>query len=229
MVLGAIVALIGWSAGVRHGRSATTMSTYTTVPGQRANITLPDGSSVALGVASRLDVPADYGAGNRTIRLKGEALFTVRHSAGASFTVLTGEAAVRVLGTSFLVRRYATDSTTRVAVRDGKVAVRSVVLTAHQQVDVSRDRVGAVRVANPGQFSFATGLLTLEYVPLADAVDDLNRWYDADIRINDPVLRSQPITAQLRPGSLADLTRLLELTFDVRVVRTGRVVTLFRR
>ena len=62
----------------------------------------------------------------------------------------------QVLGTLLFVRHYAQDTTTTVAVREGKVTVHSVVLTAARQVVVGPTGVGTVRGADPTQFTFAT-------------------------------------------------------------------------
>ena len=209
----------------RHSDSA--MLTYTTASGQRATITLPDGGTVALNVASRLDVPMDYLTGNRTVHLEGEGLFTIPHVSGAPFTVMAGTTATRVLGTSFVVRRYTTDTVTEVAVREGKVAVDRAIVTAAHLVDVGLRGVTAYRTADATQFSFATGILTLPSIPLVRAIPDLNRWYGADIRVDDPALANLSIAGQFNAGSLSDLVESLELLLPARIVKTGRTVTLY--
>lgn len=228
---GVAVTVTGWIAGMRYlsQREAASNLTYTTGNGQRANITLPDGSTVALNVASRLDVPADYAAGHHTVRLAGEALFTVVHHDGQPVTVVTGSAKVCVLGTSFVVREYATDSTATVAVRSGKVMVQSVVLSATQQAEFGKTGVVHVRPADLSQFSFASGVLTLKAVPLRDAIVALDRWYNADIRLASPALGQRQIMGEFTAGSLSDLVTTLEVTFNVRVVRDGRVLTIYPR
>src|SRR5262249_5694885 len=139
------------------------VSTYVTARGERATITLPDGNTVNLNVASRLEVPADYLAGNHTVHLYGEALFTILHHDRVPFTVVAGLASAGVLGTGCVVRRYSTDTTTVVAVRDGKVEVQqagsthTVVLAAAQQVVVDRSRMRRVEEADPTRFDFSTG------------------------------------------------------------------------
>jgi ferric-dicitrate binding protein FerR (iron transport regulator) len=190
---------------------------------------LPDGSRVILNVASRLEVPMDYERGNRTLRLHGEALFTVAHLSGAPFTVIAGPSVTRVLGTSFVVRRYTTDTAATVAVREGKVAVQSAVLGAAQQIVVSEHHVGQIKPADSAQFSFAMGVLTLDNVSLLKAIPELNRWYDAEIRLGDPVLANRRVVGGFTAGSLTDLSVILEHTFNVRVVREGRVLTLYPR
>lgn len=207
--------------------SRPTVTTYTTTAGERANIILPDGSHVALNVASQLQVPTDFMQGDRRLRLTGEALFTVAHHTTAPFMVLSGGTETRVLGTSFLVRHYAADTATVVAVRDGKVAVRSTVLTAGRQMTIGRVGHAPVQPADADQFAFAAGVLVLRYMPLSQAIPELNRWYDADVRLGDPSLATHGIRGRFLAGSSADLAAVL--AFDVRVVRDGRVLTLYPR
>ena len=226
-----LVAVATWRSGAFVGshRVAPVPTVYVTQNGQRASILLPDGSTVMLNVASRLEIPADFAAGNRSVHLFGEALFSVTHHTGTPFTVVTGGVATRVLGTTFMIRHYAADTTSVVAVRDGKVAVRSTVVTAQQQAVVGRTGAVGLRPADPAQFTFATGVLTLNGVPLRDAIAELDRWYDADIRLGDPTLGKNLIQGAFAAGSLADLVKILGFTFHAQVVREGRVITLYPR
>jgi ferric-dicitrate binding protein FerR (iron transport regulator) len=210
------------------------VTTYTTRNGQRAEIKLPDGTRVSLNVASRLDVPADFVAGDRTVTLYGEALFSVAHQSGAAFTVLSGQTRTQVLGTTFAVRHYANDTIAFVAVRDGKVSVHSpvmpsVIVTAQRQVTMTAAGDIHLQSATPERFAFASGVLPLDGIPLKDAITDLDRWYDADIRIPDTTLATEHIRATLPAGSLTDLADILEFMFAARVVRQGRVLTLYPR
>jgi ferric-dicitrate binding protein FerR (iron transport regulator) len=209
--------------------TAARATEYVTARGERATITLSDGSRVTLNVASRLSVPVDYASGNRVLRLDGEALFDVGAQSGAPFTVVAGPSVTRVLGTQFLVRHYDTDTLAMVAVRAGKVSVRSVVVTANQQARVDRNGRTRVAPADLSQFSFASGTLTMDGRTLADAIPELGRWYDADIRLGDAAVGKLVMRSEFASGSLTDLTSILELTFDVRVVRDGRVLTLYSR
>ncbi|HXC26039.1 MAG TPA: FecR domain-containing protein [Gemmatimonadaceae bacterium] len=206
---------------------AEAYTTYTTAPGERATITLPDGGTVALNVASRLKVPLNYMTDNHTVRLDGEGLFTVPHRTGTSLTVIAGAATVRVLGTSFTVRHYVTDTVTTVAVRDGKVAVGSAVVTANRSVVVGRNGIPSSQPVDTSLFTFATGTLTLNGLSLPAAIVELDRWYDADIRLADSTLTARRIGGEFATGSLADLVTILKMTLNVRVVRDGRVLTIF--
>lgn len=227
-VFGLSLVALGRTRLFRSHMPAASFTTYATHNGERANITLPDGSTAILNVASRLEVPTDFAAGHRTVRLVGEGMFSVLHRAGAPFSVAAGGDTTRVLGTSFAVRRYPSDTMTTVAVRTGKVGVRSLVLTAAQEA-VLRRGVEEVRSVDATRFSFTSGVLSLNGVPLAAAVAELDRWYDADIRLGDSALATRRLVGEYAAGSLADLSDILAGTCNVRVVRKGRVLTLYPR
>ncbi len=239
IVASALLLLVGWSGAIhRLGNTlAAQQSIYTTGPGERATITLPDGSTVVLNVASRLEVPADYSTKNRTLHLRGEAFFAVKQDARTPFAVIAGPSTTRVLGTRFAVRYYLGDSVASVAVRDGKVAVYSravstssrvpTILAANQRVTIRDTSLSAIQIAQASQFSFTRGVLTLRDATLAQAIPELNRWYNADIRFGDIALADRRVEGRFVSGSVSDLAEVLEWTLGLRVVREGRVITLY--
>lgn len=202
-------------------------SSYTTAAGERTTIVLPDGSSVVMSVASRLDVPANYGVSDRTLYLQGEGLFSVASASSIPFVVHTGNTTTKVLGTTFSVRNYTTDTAVLVAVRDGKVSVGDAVLIAGEQIIVGSQSSSSVLEASSGIFDFATGQLNIENMKVRDAVIELSRWYNIDVRIGDPALNHRRIKGQFKSESLADLAAILEWSLGVRVIRDGRTLTLF--
>lgn len=207
----------------------TAFNTYATTSGERASIVLIDGTRVNLNVASRLEVPKNFGEGNRSVRLIGEAYFQVTHTAGAPFTVAAGRTRTTVLGTAFGIQAYQ-PADVQVAVRAGKITLNNVVLTAR---DIAHATPAGVVVAHDqsldAALAFVTGRLLLPRTQLRDAIVGLNRWYGADIRLGDPALGALPIQGVLLSGSIGDLMELLHGTLDVRVVRTGRTLTLYPR
>lgn len=231
VIAAALLITIGWIGGMqrRAMHSRLPAATYATANGERATITLLDGTAVVLNVGSRLSVPADYAEGNHTVSLAGEALFSVSHHDRTPFTVVAGAATARVLGTTFIVRHYTTDSASLVAVRDGRVAVNQTVVPASRLVEVSRHGTSPLQPASGATFSFASGVLTLGHGRLADAIPELDRWYNADVRLGDSTLGSRLIEGRFTAGSLSDLAEILTWMFDARVVRDGRVLTLYPR
>lgn len=82
---------------------------------------LPDGSEVTLTKGSKIKYPKNFSTGERTVELIGEAYFKVTSDPKDPFYVITGEAKVRVTGTSFLVSAYRNKEEVAVLVDTGKV------------------------------------------------------------------------------------------------------------
>jgi transmembrane sensor len=230
-IAGCLMLGAAWQAGIARANRAlgAYQSVYTTANGERATVRLPDGSTALLSVGSRLEVPADFAVGNRTISLTGEAYFTVNHQAKSPFTVVAGVSTTRVLGTRFVVRHYPTDTAALIAVEDGRVAVGRAVLAAQQEISVSEHGASSVATASRSRFALNRGVLMLDSRPLRDVIPDLNRWFNADVRIADPELQTRELVGEYGAGTVANLAEILELTFNVHVVRSGRTLTLYSR
>jgi ferric-dicitrate binding protein FerR (iron transport regulator) len=234
-----------WAMHVRRSETAVAARAveheYVTARGERAIVTL-DGARVVLGPESVLRVADGYGRRDRAVSLVGHAFFDIVPDPGRPFRVSAGGVVAQDIGTRFDVRAYASDSTTRVVVAEGTVAVRarmaqprvggsaapSVIVTRGMMAVAGTD--GALRlrsgVAVDRYVSWSDGRLTFEDTPLAEAAAELGRWYDLDIRLGDARLRSKRLTASFDDPVAATLVALEE-ALGVRAVRVGRVVTLY--
>jgi transmembrane sensor len=101
---------------------------------------LPDSSRVWLNTNSSLSYNEEFTNDNRTVTLKGEAFFQVKHDTAHAFKVMTPATTAVVLGTSFNVKDA--DSITTLTVAEGKVRFaerddaareKDVVLTPREQ------------------------------------------------------------------------------------------------
>lgn len=113
--------------------------TINTSLAQTESITLPDGSTVELNAGSSLSYDKNAFVKERTLKLDGEAFFTVEK--GSSFKVLTSNGSIEVLGTSFNV--FTRDSQLEVQCLTGKVAVlaneQKTILAHNQQVEIMQN------------------------------------------------------------------------------------------
>ncbi|MHA7058022.1 FecR family protein [Aquimarina sp. M1] len=103
---------------------------FTTSYGEQLTVTLPDGSEMILNAKSEAVFDKDNWKNNRTVSLTGEAYFKVKK--GSTFTVITTNGEISVLGTEFNVQ--SNDSFFEAVCYEGKVRVSSgeenTVLTA---------------------------------------------------------------------------------------------------
>lgn len=154
--------------------------------GGRYALTLPDGTRVWLNADSRLTYPAGLDGAKRRVKLAGEAYFEVAHDANRPFEVEVREAVVNVLGTRFNIRAYDAQPL-ETALLEGAVAFQhgtaSRVLKPGEQAVVGTDGAFAVVPANVEKvIAWQKGYFYFEDTPIQDIMDELARWYDADIQ-----------------------------------------------
>ena len=228
----AIGGLVYGYVGSRDGAARE----YATAPGQRAEVSLRDGSRVLLSVDTRLRVPRDYGVRTRAVELDGEAYFVVRHDARRPLLVRTRHGIAEDLGTEFGVRAYAQDDDVQVIVRVGSVAMRRVhasgpalltlgpgdrgVLDARGQATLTSD------VRLDIDLSWTTGRLVFDDAPLGVVIPQLERWYDLDIELSDAALGAERVTIVLTTESPDEALSAVAKVLHLRVVRTDRSVRL---
>jgi len=209
---------------------------YVTERGQRAEVTLLDGTRVWLSADSHLEVPQSYGATSRDVTLDGEAYFIVQHDAKRPFRVHAGESVSEDLGTEFDVRAYPGDSGATVIVSSGRVALHHAADSGTQvhTTQLSRgqmgrlDRNGAVSVVDnvdvDATLAWRKGRLAFEERPLRDVARELERWYDIDIALNDSALANTPLTASFTSQSADQALSIVAGALGAHYARDGRTV-----
>src|SRR5207245_1958009 len=202
------------------------------LPGQRAHLPLLDGTSVLLGVDSRLRLPRDYGVRERAVELEGEAYFVVRHDATRPFVVRTARGTTEDLGTQFDVRAYRAEHL-QCGVAEGRVVLRPAAgtgtaspLTLHPRERGVIDAGGTVtrtRGIPVAQYvSWTRGVLWFHEAPLSGVIAQLGRWYDLEIAVSDSALLAEPLTISFGPESADEALTALARVLDARVTRAGR-------
>lgn len=223
----------GGDVAVNNALSSPDMRVRLTRPGERAALTLTDGSRAVLGADSKLSIPPSYGERVRAVALDGAASFTVQDGSARPFHVRTPQAMVTAVGTSFDVRAFAGDARTQVRVREGSVTVKAREgedvrsLAAGSVVEVRGD--GSIHDVAAGArdaaFGWADNRLVLRDRPLREAVADAHRWFGLTLLVPDSTLLSRPVTVDAELGAsralLAQLEKTGRLTFgyeDQRMV-----------
>lgn len=217
---------------------ATLPHRFATRTGEQADITLSDGTSIILAPASVLTVASSFGHDGRDVTLDGEGSFTVAHDARQPFTVHTSWAALRDVGTSFVVRAYASDGRARVAVREGAVSVMSTgthgtAATLRAREAASVDASGTLVVGDAGEadalLAWVRGGIVFNDVTLGDAARDLSRSFGLHILIPDESLARLPITAKFADEPIEVILDDLTAIVGARYERSGRTVVIRRR
>jgi transmembrane sensor len=202
LALAAAWAMVFWLPGVLHFWSAD----YRTQWGERKEIVLADHSLVTLNTHSAVSV--DFSPKQRKVSLmEGEAYFQVARDRERPFIVKTAYGIVKVTGTAFNI--YVQDKRMTVTVSEGRVRVSStdapneeIALTVGQQVVGDENGIGRIIETNtPSLPTWRENLLVFTMQPLAEVVDELNRYFPGRIMIADPRIRQRIVSGAF------DLTR----------------------
>ena len=176
---------------------------FSTGKGETKVVALKDGSVLTLNTDS--EVVVRYSEQMRSVELiRGEALFDVAKNKARPFTVAAGDTNVRVVGTSFSVRRLAA-SPVQVLVREGIVDVfkpdsaSPIRITANTMAVAQADSAAAI-AAMPvpvaqmrRQMAWQKGQIAFEGESLAQAAAEFARYSDTKIIIEDPALAKEEI------------------------------------
>ncbi|MEN0104894.1 MAG: FecR family protein [Pseudomonas sp.] len=170
---------------------------YVSAPGQLRQITLADKSVLLLDADSAVQV--HFNAQERRIELlRGAAYFQVSHI-GQPFIVGAAEGEAQVLGTQFEVRLR--EDGAQVTVQSGRVAVTArpgqptQVLTANQQVSYQQGVAATLHsVDSEASLAWRQGWLTFYQLPLAEVLDEVQRYSQERIVLLNPALGRQRIS-----------------------------------
>lgn len=163
--------------------------------GKKIQMQLPDGTLVWVNSGSSIRYPASFSAAKREIFLEGEAFFDVVHDVKRPFIIHTGKVFTEVLGTAFDIRAYGA-STMSVTVARGKVSVGVPekllgVLTPNQTVNYSfKSGIASTRRVDASKLKWMNGELSLSNTTLAEANQELERWFNVKIDIQGGMVLS---------------------------------------
>jgi ferric-dicitrate binding protein FerR (iron transport regulator) len=212
---------------------ATNQRVYATTVGQRATLTLADGSRVTLAPQTRLTVPSDFGATRRTIALVGEAYFDVTPHR-TPFIVQSGTVRTNVLGTRFVVTHYSDDRDVRVAVASGKVSVTamtakrpSVVLTAGTVGRVTDSTATASTAEDVSVYTdWVNGRMRVYNASVPELLRAFEHWYGYQFRLTDSTLARGRYTTTFDGMTPAEALTALKRLLNVTMTFEGHVVSL---
>lgn len=97
----------------------------TTLTGQKAQITLSDGTKIWLNASSRLKYPTNMDGKEVHVYLTGEAYFDVKHNVSRLFQVHAAELNIKVLGTAFNVKSYPEEKIVETTLVRGQIRLES--------------------------------------------------------------------------------------------------------
>lgn len=206
---------------------ANTEITVETANAQVKSIELSDGSLVTLNNNSSITFKRFFW-NSRTLKLKGEAFFEVKHDKNRPFSVNTSTLLVNVLGTSFVVRTAEKEKL--VAVITGKVNVtaiptrETIVLEKKQAVYYVANRLIKSDKEDENLLSWKTKHLSFKNVSLQKAFQDIENCYHIKIRVEGKIPDSCTITTNFEKESIKEILEEFRLLFGLSYYQKGNTI-----
>ncbi|MEM1140956.1 MAG: FecR family protein [Pseudomonadota bacterium] len=235
-----LIGVVTWF-GPTAQNSPPSPAVYATAVGEQRTIELSDGSTVQLNTASRLDVI--FSKEERTLYLMaGEGYFDVTHDAARPFLVHVGGKTIRAVGTAFSVQNAG--DILEVLVTEGTVELSSEIHrradgTSTREVLGTVERGQRIRLRRPQgeitdnsqatesiseaelarELAWREGMLSFAGEPLALVIDEIGRYTQRRIIIEDASLGALRIGGYFRAGDTDMMLDTLEAGFPIDVHR----------
>jgi transmembrane sensor len=193
--------------------------------------TLPDGSMITLNKNSSIEYNSKFTkGGERSVKLRGEAFFTVTPDKKKPFIISVNDIEVKVVGTSFNIKTI--NGQTEVIVKTGIVEVtrnnKTITLTSEQKVITQKNDTALAKQTTADKLFnyYQSKEFVCDGTPLWRLVEVLNEAYDANIMIGKKDLRSLSINTTFANESLDNVLQIIAETFQLQIVKKGNQIIL---
>lgn len=198
---------------------------YETGIGETREVVLPDQSVVTLNAKSSIAFSEANWKKDRTVKLNGEAFFSVEK--GEKFEVVTNSGTVSVLGTQFNVKDR--DQFYEVICYEGKVKVvgsfNPVQLTAKQAYRELQKQPVQAEYELADSPSWIARESAFESVPLREVISELERQYGVTVNSRDVDL-SQLYTGRFPNTELITALKSITIPFGLTYQVNGKEILL---
>ncbi len=164
-----------------------------TVPfGQKNIIKFLDGSEVKLNAGSTISFISGFEPEKRVVNLQGEAFFDVAKDENRPFFIKSGDAEVKVTGTSFNVRAFENENEIKVAVVSGSVEVNfsngKQAKLEKNEMAIYDNQIKSVSLHSfdyNQEIGWKDGKLIFDQDNLQEVLLKLQRWYGVEIILKE--------------------------------------------
>lgn len=201
--------------------------------GRRSTLFLPDGSTVKLNAASKIEYLENFSDSLRIVYLEGEAFFEVANDSLKPFVVHTGAISVTALGTSFNVSSYGEESQIAVALASGRVVVKEesqrdkVYLEPGQLVEYRKNnnRFSELKsFSAKSVYGWKDGILYFKSATLPEVISRLERWFGVEFIIEGSSPLSWSYTGEFDNQSLKSVLESLSFSQSFHYVIEDKTV-----
>lgn len=213
-----------------------TTNTLYVPAGQRAQITLQDGTEVWLNAQSTLKYPSHFSKRSREVEITGEAFFDVAQEKKRPFIVSTQHIDMEVRGTQFNVYSYPDADYIQTDLVEGSVKVyqtddkkSGIILKPNEQVIIRGNHMTVSNTYNPEHMLWRNGIYAFNNERLIVIIEKLQLYYDVKIVVEDPEIFNVRYTGKFRQrDGIDEILRIIQKIqpFKIEKDRDNNIITL---
>ncbi len=172
--------------------------------GQRAEITLEDGTKVWLNAKTTLKFPNKFSTQTREVKLDGEGYFEVAHNKSRPFIVSTDKYNVKVLGTKFNLMAYSDKGNFETSLLEGSVEIlkpgidKGVLIHPNEKIHLEENRLVISPIGNLNHFLWKDGIVSFDNETFPEMVKKLELYFDLKIFVKNDKIVNYRCTGKFR-------------------------------
>lgn len=197
---------------------------YRTATGEQRQIKIAADVSVRLNTQSSIAIQTPDANVDRIQLIAGEASFVTSTQAQRSLMVLAADGATIGSRARFDVRHMNVAGRASVCVTclDGQVRIEkgadSMTLGSGQQTRYDGDGLGrAMTIDSDIVSAWQRGIIVFRAVPLAEVVEEINRYRPGKIVLIDRELGTKPVSGRFRVDQMDEILNRLKQAFNARI------------
>ncbi len=196
---------------------------YRTETGEQRDLAL-DHVAIRLNTQTSLSVRPPVGQSDRVRLISGEASFATASDSARSLIVLAAEGRTIAQNARFDVRHIGTNDGSSICVvcLAGSVRVEQRASTAiigpGQQLNYDADRLGFAVAVDPAiATAWQHGILVFRFTPLAEVVDEINRYRPGRVILLNEALGRSPVSGRFRIDHMDEIFARIGEAFGAKV------------
>ncbi|NQX52662.1 FecR family protein [Pedobacter panaciterrae] len=220
--------------------------------GKTRDLKLSDGTKVKLNAGSTFTYPEVFSATSREVSLKGEGFFQVEKNPKRPFLVHTDKFMVKVLGTVFNVKAYATDKKVETTLLSGKILVelndkpeKKIVMLPNEKLTVANDleqgrnadkkaavpeyqleRLSEANTQDVKEIAWLSNKMIFTNESFEEVGKQIERRFDVKMVFDNETLKKEEISGVFEEESLEQALSLIKMTTPFKFRRDKGVVHL---
>lgn len=166
------------------------MQTVYVPAGQRARITLEDGTNVWLNAKTTFLFPNHFSGNIREVKLDGEGFFEVAHDQSKPFIVKTETYDVKVLGTTFNLMAYSGKDNFETSLLEGSVEVlksgsaKGVLIKPDERIFLQNNQMVIAPIVQANHFLWKDGIISFDDESFPEIIAKLELYFDIKVVVN---------------------------------------------